>query len=529
MRLSRSSSSVPTQEHGGLLLERIDLIATLLVVGRCLWIFSTPLRSGDLPLRFAQDDFYYYLKPAQNLALLHRSTFDGATLTNGYHPLYFALITVISLFVHTIPGIFRVLWLLDTVSATGIFLLTRKIFARVTSTLLANGLAIATTALCIPLLCDQMEVTLALPLGFAFLCVGFVDAGELTRRWSVGLGFLGALTFLARLDAGLLVFLYAVALLCTREFRQRLSPGILLGFVAGVLPLPVIYLWLNLHFFGTLLPVSGMAKQMRHGHRLSLLLPGSFNGTSELFLCVAIAAAVFAWAFRRFLQARERIFLFAVLATPFLFYGLEMAVSDWPIWNWYFYDLRFSAAGAFLLVAVVASRLPLPTALSSENTPLGGLVGWALMACASFVLCVQHYKVDHWMVEIQHAADVLDRFAATHPGKYAMGDRAGMFAVGTSSPVLQTEGLVMDRAYLNHIRAGDDLRSVLASYGVSYYVAFVFKTNLRWQWQGNCLHAMEPSIAGPDSLRMRSTFCQPPLLTFPGFDGEYFIYRVSTQ
>ncbi len=506
----------------------IGLAITLLVIARCAWIFASPLRSPDVPLRFAQDDFYYYLKPAQNLAWSHRSTFDGTTLTNGYHPLYLALLTVLSMSVHSLGGVFRALWVLDTVSATAIFLLTRRMFSRVTNALLSNGLAIAVTVLCIPLICDQMEVTLALPLGFAFLYAGFVPPAELTPRRGALLGLLGALTFLARLDAGILVFFFVAGCLATRAYRAAVTTRIALCFAAACAPLPLVYFWLNLHFFHTLLPVSGMAKQLRHGHALSLLLPGSFNGTSELLLNVAMGSAVLAFGLRRHLQAQERVFLFAVLVTPFVFYGLEMLVSDWPIWNWYFYDLRFAAAGAALLVAVVASRVMGDVAEGVQQRWFADPTwSWGVLGACSLVLCLQHYKVDHWMVEIQHAAGILDDFERTHPGKYAMGDRAGMFAITVASPVLQTEGLVMDRTYLEHIRAQDDLRSTLASYGVNYYVVFVFKHNLRWQRTEGCLHAMEPSIAGPDSLRMRSDFCQAPLFEFPGFDGEYFVYRVN--
>lgn len=509
-------------------LRHIDLITTILVIVRCAWIFAAPLRSADLPLHFAQDDFFYYLKPAQNLAWLHRSTFDGTTLTNGYHPLYFVLITAASLFVHTIPGIFRALWVLDTLSATAIFLLTRRLFSRVSSPILSNGFALAVTLLCIPLLCDQMEVTLALPLGFAFLLTGFVDGPKITPRRSAALGLLGALTFLARLDAGILVFCYVASAFCTREYRAAFTPRNLASFLGTCLPLPAVYLWMNYHFFRTILPISGRAKELRHGWKLSLFLPASFNGRSELLLNVAVIAAVLAWALRRYLRTREKVFLFTVLATPFVFYTLEMIVSDWPIWNWYFYDLRFAAAGALLLAGIFISRHVLgagyPQIQSWIESERSALV---ILAAVVVVLCTIQYKIDHWMVEIQHAAGVLDDFEQSHPGKYAMGDRAGMFAITTTSPVLQTEGLVMDRTYLEHIRAQDDLRSVLSSYGVNYYVAFVFDRNYYWQFSNHCFHALEPSIAGPDSLRMRSDFCEIPIFEFPGSDGKYLIYQIN--
>ena len=500
----------------------------LVVLVRCAWIFAAPLRSADLPLRLAQDDFYYYLKVAQNLAWFHRATFDGSTLTNGYHPLYFLLLTIVSRFVHTLPGIFRFLWGLDLVSAMTIFVLTRRLFKRVSQPLLANALAVFLTALSVTQICDQMEVTLALPLAFAFLLTALVSASQITGRRSLLLGLLSALTFLARLDAGLLVLCYLVAALCTREYRRAFTPGNIGKFFAACLPLPLVYFWINHHYFHTFLPISGMAKQLRHGWKPCILLPGSFNGMSEVLAFGTVATAVLAWTLRRYLLTREKIFLVAVLATPFLFYGLEMLISDWPVWNWYFYVLRFSAAGMAMLVAVFLSRDVLPARyprLKSVAESAGFAV--ALGVAMLVKLYMANYKVDHWMVEVQHASGILDQFAQSHPGLYAMGDRAGMFAITTPNRVLQTEGLVMDRRYLEHIRRQEDLRSVLSSYGVNYYVAFVFDRNYETQLGPQCFHALEPSIAGPSALRMRTDFCEAPLLEFPGSDGKYLIYRIE--
>ena len=41
------------------------------------------------PAAFWFDDYFYYLVPAQNWVDLGVSSFDGATPTNGYHPIWF--------------------------------------------------------------------------------------------------------------------------------------------------------------------------------------------------------------------------------------------------------------------------------------------------------------------------------------------------------------------------------------------------------------------------------------------------------
>lgn len=533
MLLSKLASRTPAPPRAAALERGLNALIALIVIVRLAWIFSALLRGDHVPLRLAQDDFYYYLRPAQNLAWHHRSVFFGNTLTNGYHPLYFALLTLMSVFVHTLRGVFRFLWVLDTVSAAAIFLLTRQLFRRMSSHatlasgLLANALATLMVSLCYTQICDQMEVTLALPLGFAFLLAGFARSEELTPRRTAAMGLLGGLTFLARLDAGLLIFLLVLGMLFSQPFRAALKPANIAAFAVACLPLPLLYFGLNVHYFHALLPVSGMAKELHRGHAMSVLLPASFSGTSKVLVEAALATGVLAIALRERLFSREKVFLFAVLVTPFLFYGLEMLISDWPVWNWYFYALRFSATGTLLLAIAMLDRwLPSSGGKRVRTISASPLSAGVLCVLTLAVLLRAHYKVDHWMTEIQHAAGVLDTFAETHPGVYAMGDRAGMFAITTPNPVLQTEGLVMDRAYLQHIKAQDDLRSVLAGYGVNYFVAFVFKSNFRNQFVKGCFRAMEPSIAGPSALRMRSTFCGPPLFQFPGFDGRYVVYPI---
>ncbi len=44
------------------------------------------------------DDFFYYLKIAQNFAHRAGSTFNGIVPTNGYHPLWFLILSVLSRF-----------------------------------------------------------------------------------------------------------------------------------------------------------------------------------------------------------------------------------------------------------------------------------------------------------------------------------------------------------------------------------------------------------------------------------------------
>ncbi len=116
------------------------------------------------------------------------------------------------------------------------------------------------------------------------------------------------------------------------------------------------------------------------------------------------------------------------------------------------------------------------------------------------------------------AAEDLHSFAQTHPGVYAMGDRAGLVGNLVDQPLVQLEGLVMDKEFLTNLRQQRELRGVLRSYGVRYYVA----SNPRRV--GNCFHATESMKAGPTAPVMQGDFCSVPLVHFfhNGYDTYVF-------
>src|SRR5580704_8050659 len=102
----------------------------LIVVMASAWIFATPLRNPTRIMSFVEDDFYYYLKVAQNVAAGLDSTFNGIARTNGYHPLYFVVLVLISKVATSLAGIFRGLWLLWVAASATTFLLARKLLER---------------------------------------------------------------------------------------------------------------------------------------------------------------------------------------------------------------------------------------------------------------------------------------------------------------------------------------------------------------------------------------------------------------
>lgn len=70
-----------------------DILAAALLAALGVYIVLAPMRLLVMTIVF--DDAFYYFKIAENIVLGHGSTFDGITITNGYHPLWMLVLTAI--------------------------------------------------------------------------------------------------------------------------------------------------------------------------------------------------------------------------------------------------------------------------------------------------------------------------------------------------------------------------------------------------------------------------------------------------
>lgn len=460
------------------------------------------------------DDFFYYLVVAKNIAHQHLSTFDGTHLTNGYHPLWMLVLTAVTLLA---PGkaTFYVVQALIVAAFMITYWAARAIFRVYSQDALATELGAGLVAVQMLVLSQGgMEVTLAIPL-ILMLCWYRLRSGF---RWSLAsaaiYGLLASLVVLSRLDAVLfvaLLFLFECVFTwpsSAADWRVRLS-----ALASGSIPL-AIYVLLNLHFFHTLTPVSGQAKQLRTHHVpsfspfLSLL---QYRTVCLLVVVPAIIAiclsllAIIARGRRRLEKGHFAIVL-SLLLFPLLQQLVASTLSDWPMWPWYAYPFVVATAGALLLGFS-----------SHEASQCFGLPPARRFAgIVASVAIVLFAVVDMRQTSVERArknncylyATDLEAFSRTHDGTYAMGDCAGAPAYMIQHPLVQLEGLVMDTAYLENIRQQRDLKQVLANYGVRYYL--IPAPDL----VDGCYRAVEPAKPGPDSLKMRGEFCMPATASF---------------
>jgi hypothetical protein len=510
-----------------------------------------PLAELEAPLSWLTaywDDFFYYLQIARNVATDFRSTFDGVGLTNGYHPLWLAILAALCVVfdptriefhyaVATLTGGLSIL------TAVAIFTYVRAVFALSPLAALAVGLIGQTQHEMLAR--HGMEIALAVPLVFCFAIAGhrFVSAPSAARMaaWSG----LGALCILARLDSATVVALLgALVLLRTplETLRRWATPGIAVGLAAGIAPL-LAYAGLNWAVFGTPAPVSGQAKHLADFpvfsthmlyyavvspiQRLPHLTPYVVNGLVPGLIALT---ALLAWRRSRPDDSYWRDAQLALLMFPFVHLTILFLVSDWILWTWYFYPFIIAVAAAMAgLVRAATLRL------SDRNgsTDLGGVAVIATLVAAglfaafvSFAIIKPRPAETRLEYGIAEASLAIARFAEQHDGRFAMGDRAGRVGFLVPNRVLQLEGLVGTREFLANIRDQADLLDVLRRHGVRYYIG------TRMPEEGGCHTALEPKTkqAGAKSPRMTGRFCADPVFRHVDLDGvTTLIFDVSRE
>lgn len=237
------------------------IIAALLAFGLAIEIAMLHERGGVM-----LDDGYYYLKVAQSIALGKGSTFDGTILTNGYHPLW--LLSLVPIFmIAADPGTANLLAMylqaaLYTASIALVYVTARLGTSRLTACLAATIWVYLTY----PLSISGLEFSLYALLictTTSFYLSRFGSRQSPSIGSYFALGILCSLTFLARLDA-ILMMISITPFLMANEWRigERAGRALrLIAFLAPALLTGITYLGLNLVQFQHVIPISILVKR----------------------------------------------------------------------------------------------------------------------------------------------------------------------------------------------------------------------------------------------------------------------------
>lgn len=235
----------------------------IVVVGLALRIWAAMHPVDTLLLKSLPDDAFYYFTIARNIADGHGVTFDQLAPTNGFHPLWMALISPVFALIEG-DGAVNVSLLLaalaDSLSALMLFRIVQRLTGRSDAALFAtigyflnpivwifsvNGLETSVNMAAIALVVDRMTI--------------LSEKATLVPRDFLLLGLVVGLALLGRTDNIFLVIGVSATILLWRRlsFRVRAQGLVLTGIVSLLVTLPW-FLW-NLLTFGSILQVSGSA------------------------------------------------------------------------------------------------------------------------------------------------------------------------------------------------------------------------------------------------------------------------------
>lgn len=455
------------------------------------------------------DDFFYYAEIAKRIVAGDGSSFNGLYATNGYHPLWMVCLLLpfgIANWLAIDPLIPTRLFL-ALVCGWGSYLIAGYILnSHARSIGLRVGLSAFAICFYLHISRSGMEVALTVPLFVLLLqqckLQNLPDADEV--QWFI-VGLLGALTILSRIDSIIMVGFLGLIVLIYQ--RPKITHIVMAGF--GALPV-ALYLASNLYLFDSLFPISGMAKSVEAiaGFHITTLIT-LFGGTFSVFATAASIVTLLALVIHKphwaALSTKDKAIGWTAFIVPWLFIIQTGMRSDWPLWFWYVYP--------FLLGLLLAA----PMVLSSirQNISWRYLRNTKLPGYSLLIVYCAYIGLPQVLGPLHRAAyDVAD-FMDSHPGIYAMGDRAGTAGYLGKQPIIHLEGLVMDRAYLDRLKQAEQIEPLLAHYQVDYYVI----TKARELTNG-CHFVREPANSTGYSIQLLDTICWPVVADFgPGSDG----------
>jgi hypothetical protein len=459
---------------------RVVVYAVSLLV--CLTIIAVPAHTWITNL--ATDDALYYPTVARAIATGAGSTYDGITMTNGYHPLWCWLQIPIAAIVGPL-GSMTYLWVVKLfmalVVASGLVVWERAIRSVTGSTWLSATfvLLLGSYWWSVYTLYSGMETPLVVLLMGACILLATRTFRERSTGAAVALGVAMAATLLARLDS---IFFLAV-LGCVMLVFTRHNPRLLAGWSLPAALLPVPYLLWNYAMFGNFVPVSGIKKSasdldladqfgilLKFGSDKVAKLVGFVHPVGVILLLIVLIAGI--WATRRELRqhAAQLRILWVLPAAALLHFGyVAMFMVEANIY-WYQYC-------EYLTVFLVISVLVAAAASWLQNRRPHSNIQWApfavvFVAVVGILLTYAPQKMPN-MVNLRSYETAI--WAKDHMGqedlRFGMMD-PGVFRYVSGFDTLALNGLAGDRDVLTLVKQ-EKWKELINRYDVAYVVQFV--------------------------------------------------------
>lgn len=485
---------------------------TLVTLIHMFWRFTYP---DNQYLSFFADDFYYYLEVAKNFHLKNLLSFDGIHLTNGYHPLWLLLLIGLLKLCRTTNQLYFITLsaLISSINLL-IFYFTVKVCSPYFKSKAWSGIiGLATGIFSIQIGRSGMEVILTIL--FMIILTLYLQENELFLRENrkiILTGFLCSLLVLSRIDSALWVLLFMVYIIDRKSIGETIKNVLSFGMGGILVPL---YLLSNKLIFETWLPISGQIKCMKKGFMpnfdlfiaLVSIKPQRIIILPTLMLSLYCCACII----KNKLYAEKKLVPHVInIAFVFAYFVILSFSTNWNLWSWYLYPF----AALIPSTAIIIKRVSRSNRYDKMKNTIPAILA-ALFIAYGFATSIRYYRnLPPSNNSIFNTAKRIAEFEKIHEGIYAMGDRAGTPAFMMESPLIQLEGLVMDKKYQKNIIKQKNLIEVLKEYKVDYYLA----TNPVMQ-KGYYL-VEEPANAGETSPKMKAKIQEKPVIEFNTPDGN---------
>lgn len=445
---------------------RVIAVAILLSIAAAVrWPFAT-LDFNSLLTTYIADDAFYYFKIASHWAADHRITYDGDQLSNGFHPLWLALITPFYTAAnHGVDFVYRVQWLMfgiDLLTVVALF----HVLQKMKTGLLVS--CIGTLLFCVhssfvDIQMNGLETSLNTLL-LLLLCSSFISLfRQQNYAWRTGVcfGVLAGFAFLARTDNAVTVLLLFLCLAwCGRQQWQRSFPPLLVaGAIAALIALPwLLWNWWN---FGSIVQSSGKIETIYWGESQF-----RWQHTAFSFLMMP-------WKVYEQLQAFGRLFIAPVSNAKFISIGViaffagslfwlrysrcvpreikALAVFSFAVLVVFIYHAAFrSFVRTWYYIPVAMMLLLLVTAVVAQMPKKLG-VSVLLLCVLSVVMLYSPLKLTREVTEPSSHQVVADWINANTPPNAVVGSmNSGVLSYLVQRKVINLDGVVDVRSMRAH-------------------------------------------------------------------------------
>ncbi len=409
------------------------------------------------PLNFLSDDSLFYLVIADHIAAGDGSTFNGLFPTNGYHPLWQACAALLAVIPHTKGQLLACgvafQWLLLVLAVWVLLGALRPFFGRAGRGALLGSLLV----LFVPvgnLYWSEAPLTLL----FLALLLSTMLSPALPRYGR--LGVLLGLLFLSRLDNVFMIASIVVALWYRDGDRRLAIACAICAAIAGA------YMTFNVAVFGHIVPISGAIKSALSQQ---IYFSGDLGPNGVLSLTGALGLALV--NIRRRSRSRHYRIAMLALSAGVLLQSLYVVVLTYgdTWWPWYY-------VAGYLCVAVLAAEAAewLPT-LGRFPT---GTVAQGLAIAVSLIVAALKFAVNSSLHDPMAASGdwreawiaTINRALPADRSVLVVFDQPGLFAYGTSHPVLSLDGLTSNYT-VNATMGRRGMYAQLLEYSGAYLIA----------------------------------------------------------